>query len=141
MRRFASAIAAAVAARFAVAALLAALLVLLPAAMVAAEGAGFAQEQQPPPDQEQPVEEEDPVEETRENDVGAEENDGAGVGPADEEEGPPWTYQMARLALAALVLLGLAVGAAYYRFVVLRRGGERFCAPGCNAMGVVFLTI
>ena len=40
-----------------------------------------------------------------------------------EETGPPWTYQMARMALAALFLLGLAIAGAYYRFVVLRQRG------------------
>jgi hypothetical protein len=39
------------------------------------------------------------------------------------ETGPPWTYQMARMALAALVLLGLAIAGAYYRFVVTRQRG------------------
>ena len=40
-----------------------------------------------------------------------------------EETGPPWTYQMARMALGALVLLGLAIAGAYYRFVVMRQRG------------------
>jgi hypothetical protein len=39
------------------------------------------------------------------------------------ETGPPWTYQMARLALGALVLLALAIAGAYYRFVVMRQRG------------------
>lgn len=42
---------------------------------------------------------------------------------AETESGPPWTYQMARLALAALALLGLAIAGAYYRFVVARQRG------------------
>lgn len=42
---------------------------------------------------------------------------------ATEETGPPWTYQMARMALAALFLLGLAIAGAYYRFVVTRQRG------------------
>ncbi|MFN2588339.1 MAG: hypothetical protein ABR613_09525 [Actinomycetota bacterium] len=51
---------------------------------------------------------------------------GAGAdesGEAATETGPPWTYQMARLALAALLLLGLAIAGAYYRFVVMRQRG------------------
>ena len=39
------------------------------------------------------------------------------------ETGPPWTYQMARMALAALLLLALAIGGAYFRFVVMRQRG------------------
>lgn len=43
---------------------------------------------------------------------------------AAEEEGPPWTYQMARFSVAMLLFLGLGIGAAYYRFVVMRQRGE-----------------
>lgn len=39
------------------------------------------------------------------------------------ETGPPWTYQMARMALAALLLMALAIAGAYYRFVVTRQRG------------------
>jgi hypothetical protein len=42
----------------------------------------------------------------------------------EEEAGPPWTYQMARISLLLLAFLFLAVGGAYYRFVVKRRRGE-----------------
>lgn len=42
---------------------------------------------------------------------------------ATTETGPPWTYQMARIALASLALLGLAIAGAYYRFVVTRQRG------------------
>ncbi len=42
-------------------------------------------------------------------------------GEAAEETGPPWTYQMARIALVLLVLTILGVGFAYYRFVATRR--------------------
>ena len=45
------------------------------------------------------------------------------TGEAVTETGPPWTYQMARMALAALLLLGLAIAGAYYRFVVTRQRG------------------
>jgi hypothetical protein len=51
---------------------------------------------------------------------------GSGADQTEEavtETGPPWTYQMARMALAALVLLGLAIAGAYYRFVVMRQRG------------------
>lgn len=51
---------------------------------------------------------------------------GSGADETEEaatETGPPWTYQMARLALGALVLLALAIAGAYYRFVVMRQRG------------------
>ncbi|HEX2296358.1 MAG TPA: hypothetical protein VHN37_13755 [Actinomycetota bacterium] len=51
---------------------------------------------------------------------------GSGADQTEEaatETGPPWTYQMARLALASLALLGLAIAGAYYRFVVMRQRG------------------
>ena len=51
---------------------------------------------------------------------------GSGADETEEaatETGPPWTYQMARLALGALALLGLAIAGAYYRFVVMRQRG------------------
>lgn len=51
---------------------------------------------------------------------------GSGADQTEEavpEAGPPWTYQMARMALGALVLLGLAIAGAYYRFVVMRQRG------------------
>lgn len=73
---------------------------------------------------------------TSEGDEGAEQESGGADEPeaetgsgADEtqdaatETGPPWTYQMARIALASLVLLGLAIAGAYYRFVVMRQRG------------------
>lgn len=54
------------------------------------------------------------------------EETGAGgeTGEAASETGPQWTYQMARIALVGVVGLGLAIGAAYYRFIVVRRRGE-----------------
>ena len=45
------------------------------------------------------------------------------TGETATETGPPWTYQMARMALAALVLLALAIAGAYYKFVVARQRG------------------
>ncbi|HEX2196475.1 MAG TPA: hypothetical protein VHJ76_06070 [Actinomycetota bacterium] len=51
---------------------------------------------------------------------------GSGADETEEaatETGPPWTYQMARIALASLVLLALAIAGAYYRFVVMRQRG------------------
>ena len=41
----------------------------------------------------------------------------------EEEEGPQWTYQMARITLVMLVLLLLAVGALYYRMVARKQRG------------------
>ena len=43
--------------------------------------------------------------------------------PTEEEAGPPWTYQMARIMLILLALLLLAVGATYYRLVIRRQRG------------------
>ena len=42
---------------------------------------------------------------------------------ATEETGPPWTYQMARIALVLLALTLGAVFLAYQRFVIRRRRG------------------
>jgi hypothetical protein len=42
-------------------------------------------------------------------------------GGAAAETGPPWTYQMARIALVLLALTLLGVAFAYYRFVAVRR--------------------
>ena len=49
--------------------------------------------------------------------AGEEEQDEAA---ATEEEGPQWTYQMARITIALLFLLFLGVGLMYYRGVVVR---------------------
>ena len=57
---------------------------------------------------------------------GAESETGAGEeeqASTEEEEGPQWTYQMARITLVMLVLLLLAVGALYYRMVARRQRG------------------
>jgi hypothetical protein len=40
------------------------------------------------------------------------------------ETGPPWTYQMARVTVVLVVLLGLGLGLLYYRLVVRRRRGD-----------------
>jgi hypothetical protein len=40
------------------------------------------------------------------------------------ETGPPWTYQMARITLVLVGLLGLGLGLLYYRLVVRRRRGD-----------------
>jgi hypothetical protein len=50
-----------------------------------------------------------------------EEGEGAEEGGATAETGPPWTYQMARIALVMLALTVLGVAFAYYRFVAIRR--------------------
>jgi hypothetical protein len=44
--------------------------------------------------------------------------------PTEEEAGPPWTYQMARISLLLLALMLLGMGAVYYRLVVRRQRGE-----------------
>ena len=40
---------------------------------------------------------------------------------AEEETGPPWTYQMARMTAALVLLLGLSLGLMYWRLVVQRQ--------------------
>lgn len=41
--------------------------------------------------------------------------------PAEEEVGPVWTYQMSKIVIALLLLIGLAIGGAYFNFVVKRQ--------------------
>lgn len=51
---------------------------------------------------------------------------GAGEGEqeaAATEEGPPWTYQMARIGLGLLALVGLLMGLLYYRMIASRQRG------------------
>ena len=40
---------------------------------------------------------------------------------AEEETGPPWTYQMARMILVMLLLMAAAIGLLYWRLVVQRQ--------------------
>lgn len=42
---------------------------------------------------------------------------------AEGEEGPPWTYQMARILVVLVILLGLSLGALYYRMITTRQRG------------------
>lgn len=44
-------------------------------------------------------------------------------GTSEGETGPPWTYQMARITLALLLGLVLALAYLYYRLVASRRRG------------------
>jgi hypothetical protein len=49
---------------------------------------------------------------------------GAGAGEQEaavEEEGPPWTYQMARIGIALMVIVGLLMGLLYYRMIASRQ--------------------
>ena len=58
------------------------------------------------------------------SDADAETGAGEGeTGEAATEEGPPWTYQMARIAIALLVLVAGALGLLYYRLIVQRSRG------------------
>jgi hypothetical protein len=55
---------------------------------------------------------------------GAAEESGAGegeTGGAAEETGPPWTYQMARIALALTVLLGIRIALMYRKLIGTRQ--------------------
>ena len=40
------------------------------------------------------------------------------------EEGPPWTYQMARLGIILLVLVAALIGLMYRKMIVLRQRGH-----------------
>ena len=42
-------------------------------------------------------------------------------GESAEEEGPPWTYQMAWIGIALMVLIGLLMGRLYYRMIASRQ--------------------
>ena len=54
------------------------------------------------------------------SDAEAETDPGAGE-EAPEEEGPPWTYQMARMALGLIVLSAIGLGWLYYRMIAARQ--------------------
>ena len=57
---------------------------------------------------------------------GAEAESGAGKGAqeeAAEEEGPPWTFQMARISLALILLFLAGMGLLYYRMIATRQRG------------------
>ena len=58
------------------------------------------------------------------SDADAETGAGSGEqegGESAEEEGPPWTYQMARIGIALMVLVGLLMGLLYYRMIASRQ--------------------
>lgn len=40
---------------------------------------------------------------------------------ATEEEGPPWTYQMARIGIVLMLIVGLLMGLLYYRMIASRQ--------------------
>lgn len=55
---------------------------------------------------------------------GADAETGAGADEqeaATEEEGPPWTYQMARIGIALMVIVALLMGVLYYRMIASRQ--------------------
>ena len=60
--------------------------------------------------------------EDAETEVGADEGS-TEEGTAEPEAGPLWTYQMARMSFALLLVLLLGAGFWYYRFVVTRQRG------------------
>lgn len=58
------------------------------------------------------------------SDADAETGAGSGeqeAGESTEEEGPPWTYQMARIGLGLMLLVGLLMGLLYYRMIASRQ--------------------
>lgn len=58
-----------------------------------------------------------------EAETGADEGETA-EGASTEEEGPPWTYQMARIGIVLLVLIAALIGWWYYKMIVVRQRGE-----------------
>ncbi len=106
---------------------LAASLVLTAASPVAASSATILA-QQPVEDTEgQGADAQDPGQGEGQDDPDAETGAGQGEteeGTSAETAGPPWTYQMARISLALLVLLALGLGYLYFRLVAARRRGE-----------------
>ena len=60
------------------------------------------------------------VTETDEEEAGAPAGEGE---EATEEEGPPWTYQMARIGIVLMLLVGGLIGLMYYRMIVQRQKG------------------
>lgn len=60
--------------------------------------------------------------ENADTEVGADEGS-TQEGASEVEAGPLWTYQMARMSLALLLVLLLGAGFWYYRFVVTRQRG------------------
>ena len=65
-------------------------------------------------------------EEVSEGQSDAEAETGSGEGAteeADAETGPPWTYQMARIILALLLFLALAIGWMYWKLIASRQKG------------------
>ena len=74
--------------------------------------------------QEQPGEDAETEGGEGQDDPAAETGADEGQEEATEETGPPWTYQMARITLVLLVLLGLALVLLYFRLVAKRRKGE-----------------
>jgi cobalamin biosynthesis Mg chelatase CobN len=57
-----------------------------------------------------------------EAETGADEGETA-EGESTEEEGPPWTYQMARIGIVLMLLVGGLIGLMYYRMIVQRQKG------------------
>ena len=55
-----------------------------------------------------------------EAETGSEEGETA---EAETEAGPPWTFQMGRMALVLTILLGLAIVRMYYKLVISRQKG------------------
>lgn len=57
------------------------------------------------------------------NDPEAETDPGEGdrAAEGEEEEGPPWTYQMARLTIGLILLLGVGIALMYRRMIGVRQ--------------------
>ncbi len=105
---------------------------LVPVTAVHASATTFAQEADPQEDGS--VGEEDETQqgeggnltgnEEGQSDPDAETGAGEGEqegGESAEEQGPPWTYQMARIGIVLMILIGLLMGLLYYRMIASRQ--------------------
>ncbi len=89
---------------------------LAPAAFAQAEGSGEESLDQGQQEDDEGTEGQGDPEAESGVDAGQTEN-------APATTGPPWTYQMARIAIVLLLIIALGIGWWYYRFVLSRQRG------------------
>lgn len=103
--------------------LLVAVFALMPATAIASTGHRIYLTQADPGDESNEQSNQGDQGESPKPEVGAD-KDQSQEGTSEVEAGPLWTYQMARMSLALMLVLLLGAGYWYYRFVVRRRRGE-----------------